>query len=187
MTTNCDQQQLSAEHQPPTCTSPVLFEDTPVLASDTSNAVTTGALQTNNVTDTENEQIAKKKPIFKKRASLSAGIVLPKVNANKSVECKAATEDIVNMVFPEIDADKKFGEVKIEKMDNDLDFKFESNGRTKPTIRGKVNRLVIDQVKQGRKISSDGEDKTVLQEVVVETYNVNEETIEARGLLFLFA
>jgi hypothetical protein len=140
----------------PICTSPVLFEDgqTDVPAPDSVD-------KTNNLADLDKEQSMKKKPIFKKRNSLSTKTLKSEIE-----DCKGTSKDV----------DSNIDEVNNDK-DNADDFKEESKGgrRTKPTTRGKVDMSVVDKVKQGRKKSDD-----VLQETK-DKKNVGEELLDGES------
>ncbi|XP_060585368.1 uncharacterized protein LOC132741255 [Ruditapes philippinarum] len=146
----------------PTCTSPVLFEDgqTDVPAPDCVN-------KTNNLADLDKEHSTKKKPIFKKRNSLSTKTLKSEIEY-----CKGTSKDGDS----NIDGEININEVNDDK-DNADDFKEESKGggRIKSTTRGKVDMSVVDKVKQGRKKSGD-----VLQETK-DKKNVVEELLDGES------
>ncbi|XP_060580920.1 Fanconi anemia group J protein homolog [Ruditapes philippinarum] len=139
----------------PTCTSPVLFED-----GQTDGPAPDCVDKTNNLADLDKEHSTKKKPIFKKRNSLSTKTLKSEIE-----DCKGTSKD----------GDSNIDEVNNDK-DNADDFKDESKGgrRIKSTTRGKVDLSVVDKVKQGRKKSDD-----VLQEA--KDKNVGEELLDGES------
>ncbi|XP_053375442.1 Fanconi anemia group J protein homolog [Mercenaria mercenaria] len=155
----------TSDPHPPACTSPVLFEDVPVDVS-----AGAGVDNTSNVADTENELNTKKKPIFKKRNSLSTK--MPKEDF--IVQSENVEKNEVENLRRDNNVEKDSNEVD----GADSDFKTESNARTKLTTRGKVNRSVVDKVKQGRKKSTDG---MILQDTARENTLAEVDGIAASG------
>lgn len=137
--------QVTAQKQP-ICTSPVLFEDQADFNTDTYTAVSNGC--ENNAFDTPGNVTAKKKRIFKKRHSL-----ITKNEKSKHVDVSGVSDD-------KKEVEENTGENN-EEVGNDTgvldsDFKAESSRRTLCKTRGKMNSLMADKVKEGRKLSTDG-------------------------------
>ena len=160
--TSTQQQEATACRQNlPSCTSPVLFEegqdDKPV--DETADKPVDNAA---NVAVTEKEQDIKKKPIFKKRNSLSAQKTKVKKEPVETSKHEDNNIDEANDITEGAD-----------------DFKEVTNGKRKinPATRGNVDK-VVDKVKQGRKKSDD-----VVQDTS-DVRNAVDEIVAASGEYF---